>query len=263
MENKSEENYQGNTAGPSRGTDASAFFAAARGGSGEYLTLRQAKNYCDYSQDYLYYLVRQNKLRAARVGARWFTTKEWLYEYLRRPAAGSPAVVSPGFGVILAAENAGKTKTATGETAGVFDDVPCPDNGSISGRKMNNRETEGNFYFWLTAALFLLFFSLTIGKESLALFRSDTVKTAGIFLDLPDVYPEEGIGSGGGIVENFSIFYADLRRSPAISDESFSGLGEKIGSSFAADIVFAEQFGRYSEWLAESLGRKMEGAPEF
>ena len=48
----------------------------------EYISLQDATNYCDYSQEYLSLRARQGKLKAVKFGRNWVTKKEWLNEYL-------------------------------------------------------------------------------------------------------------------------------------------------------------------------------------
>lgn len=47
----------------------------------EYISLKEATRYCNYSSDYLKLRVRQGKLRALKMGRNWFTTRKWLEEY--------------------------------------------------------------------------------------------------------------------------------------------------------------------------------------
>ncbi len=47
----------------------------------KYIFLKQAVEYCSYSQDYLKLRARQGKLKAVKIGRDWATTKEWLEEY--------------------------------------------------------------------------------------------------------------------------------------------------------------------------------------
>ena len=47
----------------------------------QYISLKQASNFSDYSQDYLSLRARQGKLKAVKLGRNWVTTKEWLEEY--------------------------------------------------------------------------------------------------------------------------------------------------------------------------------------
>ena len=48
--------------------------------SNNYISLRQATKYCDYSPDYLKLRARQGKLKAIKIGRYWVTQKEWLEE---------------------------------------------------------------------------------------------------------------------------------------------------------------------------------------
>ena len=47
----------------------------------QYISLKQASNFSDYSQDYLSLRARQGKLKAVKLGRNWVTKKEWLEEY--------------------------------------------------------------------------------------------------------------------------------------------------------------------------------------
>jgi hypothetical protein len=49
-----------------------------------YISLQEATNYCNYSQEYLSLRARQGKLRAVKFGRNWVTKKEWLDDYLKR-----------------------------------------------------------------------------------------------------------------------------------------------------------------------------------
>ncbi|MCP6727006.1 MAG: hypothetical protein KJI69_03220, partial [Patescibacteria group bacterium] len=48
----------------------------------EFISLEQATEYCDYTQEYLSLRARQKKLKAQKIGRNWVTTKEWLKEYV-------------------------------------------------------------------------------------------------------------------------------------------------------------------------------------
>jgi len=47
----------------------------------QYLSLKEATEYCDYSQEYLSLRARQGKLKAMKFGRNWVTTKDWIDEY--------------------------------------------------------------------------------------------------------------------------------------------------------------------------------------
>jgi hypothetical protein len=49
-----------------------------------YISLKEATRYCNYSQDYLKLRARQNKLKAVKIGRNWVTTREWVEEYLNK-----------------------------------------------------------------------------------------------------------------------------------------------------------------------------------
>lgn len=47
----------------------------------EYISLKKATEYCNYSADYLKLRARQGKLKAVKLGRNWFTTRKWLEDY--------------------------------------------------------------------------------------------------------------------------------------------------------------------------------------
>jgi len=49
-----------------------------------YVSLQEATEYCDYSQEYLSLRARQGKLKSVKFGRNWVTKREWLEEYLRK-----------------------------------------------------------------------------------------------------------------------------------------------------------------------------------
>ncbi len=49
-----------------------------------YMSLQEATEYCDYSQEYLSLRARQGKLKSVKFGRNWVTKKEWLDEYLQK-----------------------------------------------------------------------------------------------------------------------------------------------------------------------------------
>ena len=51
----------------------------------EYISLKEATKYCDYSQEYLSLRARQGKLKAVKIGRNWVTKKEWIEQYLNSP----------------------------------------------------------------------------------------------------------------------------------------------------------------------------------
>ena len=58
-----------------------------------YISLAEAAKLAGFSRKYLNVLVYRKKLRVEMVDDQWFTTKDWLYEYLaasKRPAAAAP-----------------------------------------------------------------------------------------------------------------------------------------------------------------------------
>ena len=49
-----------------------------------YISLQEATQYCNYSQEHLGLRARQGKLKAVKFGRNWVTKKEWLEEYLKK-----------------------------------------------------------------------------------------------------------------------------------------------------------------------------------
>ena len=50
--------------------------------SNNYISLQEAAEYCNHSQEYLSLRARQGKLKAVKIARNWVTKKEWLEEYL-------------------------------------------------------------------------------------------------------------------------------------------------------------------------------------
>jgi len=49
-----------------------------------YISLQEATEYCDYSQEYLSLRARQGKLKSVKFGRNWMTTGEWLNDYIKK-----------------------------------------------------------------------------------------------------------------------------------------------------------------------------------
>jgi hypothetical protein len=49
----------------------------------ELLSMAQATQFCNYSQDYLSLLARRGVLEAKKIGRKWYTTREWLNKYVK------------------------------------------------------------------------------------------------------------------------------------------------------------------------------------
>ena len=74
-----------------------------------YISLKQASDLCQYSQEYLSLRARQRRLKALKKDRNWVTTKKWLAEYLEKislkkekdkekdkePSYAGPAISSP------------------------------------------------------------------------------------------------------------------------------------------------------------------------
>ncbi|MFY9457395.1 MAG: hypothetical protein WAP23_00460, partial [Candidatus Spechtbacterales bacterium] len=59
-------------------------------GGEKYISLVEASKLCRYSQEYLSLRARSGKLRATKLGRSWFTTKEWLEEYVANAVEARP-----------------------------------------------------------------------------------------------------------------------------------------------------------------------------
>lgn len=49
-----------------------------------YISLQEASKSCSYTQEYLSLRARQGKLKSAKFGRNWVTTREWLSEYIKK-----------------------------------------------------------------------------------------------------------------------------------------------------------------------------------
>lgn len=49
----------------------------------EFISMAEAANLCTYDQEYLSLLSRRGLLQAEKIGKKWYTTREWLNNYLR------------------------------------------------------------------------------------------------------------------------------------------------------------------------------------
>jgi hypothetical protein len=50
----------------------------------EYISMAQATEICTYDQEYLSLLARRGLLQAEKIGKKWYTTREWLNNYLQK-----------------------------------------------------------------------------------------------------------------------------------------------------------------------------------
>lgn len=48
-----------------------------------YISIAEASKICTYEQEYLSLLARRGLLHAEKIGKKWYTTTEWLNEYLK------------------------------------------------------------------------------------------------------------------------------------------------------------------------------------
>ena len=49
----------------------------------KFISLFEASEKCEYSQEYLSLRARQGKLKSKKIGRNWYTTESWLHEYLK------------------------------------------------------------------------------------------------------------------------------------------------------------------------------------
>ena len=49
-----------------------------------YISLHEAANMTNYSQDYISLLCRQKKLNGTKIGRNWVTTKQWIEDYINK-----------------------------------------------------------------------------------------------------------------------------------------------------------------------------------
>ena len=50
----------------------------------QYISLKDAAQFCNYSQEYLSLRARQGKLKATKIGRNWLTTHEWILDYVEQ-----------------------------------------------------------------------------------------------------------------------------------------------------------------------------------
>lgn len=50
----------------------------------DYISLAEATKFCNYSQEYLSLRARRGKLKSAKIGRNWKTTRKWLDEYIKK-----------------------------------------------------------------------------------------------------------------------------------------------------------------------------------
>jgi hypothetical protein len=64
----------------------------------KYLSMAEAAKVCPYEQGYLSLLARRGELRAEKNGRNWYTTVEWLNEYLKKKKPSAVIVEKESFG---------------------------------------------------------------------------------------------------------------------------------------------------------------------
>src|SRR3990167_4986306 len=55
----------------------------------KYISLAEASELCEYSQEYLSLRARQGKLKAVKLGRNWVTTSDWVAEYCEHNGNGN------------------------------------------------------------------------------------------------------------------------------------------------------------------------------
>ena len=71
----------------------------------DFISLKEAADHCEYSQEYLSLRARQGKLRAAKLGRNWVTTRGWLKEYIGKPIINTEQSDSEERTLILKSSN--------------------------------------------------------------------------------------------------------------------------------------------------------------
>ncbi|MEA2097670.1 MAG: helix-turn-helix domain-containing protein [Patescibacteria group bacterium] len=59
-----------------------------------YISLNEAANLTNYSQEYISLLCRQKKLKGTKIGRNWVTTKEWVENYINKTKGSGENVIS-------------------------------------------------------------------------------------------------------------------------------------------------------------------------
>jgi hypothetical protein len=64
-----------------------------------YISMAEMSKICPYDKEYLSLLARQGKLKAEKIGKKWFTQIEWVNEYLKGKKPGEEVAqnVEPDF----------------------------------------------------------------------------------------------------------------------------------------------------------------------
>jgi len=59
-----------------------------------YISLNEAANLTNYSQEYISLLCRQKKIKGTKIGRNWVTTKEWVENYVNKTKGSGENVIS-------------------------------------------------------------------------------------------------------------------------------------------------------------------------
>lgn len=199
----------------------------------EYISLREAAKYCEYSQEYLSLRARQGKLKAIKFGRNWVTKREWLEEYIRKVKAQKEIKPSPQKDLPV----------GEGWPFG-FPKIKLPQIDLSFITKYITLEPKRRFGFVVVLTLVLLMGSFVWGKESLQMV---SVEIASRVREITKHF-NEGMSV---VIKNISSFTYDISSFtyqvatvslPQFLEESFDSFQD-----FTANI--GETFSEYLKWL--------------
>jgi len=214
-----------------------------------YISLQEATKFCNYSQEYLSLRARHGKLKSAKIGRNWMTTKEWLEEYLSHNGNDHNIIQ------LASAELPQKIIFSPPENLPVeyFERSDFPHNfgGSPTSRHFRMSDIlnlRTSFIFVLTSILILA--GGVFGKES---FRSATQDVNNLTL------PARNLAS-----DYLQKAYSNFKEGTAIVNDSAEMAVNKIGgkeifvggvSITVGDIAggTAEIVADYSRWTAQKI----------
>lgn len=125
---------------------------------------------------------------------------------------------------------------------------------------------EDDFYLWLSAFVFLIFFAVFFGRGSIWEVWIDfnqASKQAAVNLGGDNLFlsAETKLESNEAIYKKplakkqFSVFLAGIKAIPALPEESFYPAKKMLGR--ASEAVFFDKFKEYGVWLKEELSKKL------
>ena len=59
----------------------------------KYIPLAEAAKLTNYSQDYISLLCRRGKMKGEKLGRNWFTTKEWIDDYINKTNGSGERII--------------------------------------------------------------------------------------------------------------------------------------------------------------------------